>query len=218
MLDKAKLLSKKTFTEADSFGDIFDDENLSYGWSRNPSDLRQYTNLIDKNFELELSLKDSYKKIEAKDLYSHYYIGKFKNKVFSGVRLTFNNPSMEKSLPSEWAGFCYNKTFPELNLSDERYCEVTRFAIEEEYRRTPQHYHEFFRAAQEITFEQNIKYMFLYAEKSRARLYCAVAKDFFKRKDIKVCDFSDWKGYENLAWKKEFNVIAFENKLFQNSN
>ncbi|MDX1949122.1 MAG: GNAT family N-acyltransferase [Rickettsiales bacterium] len=186
-------------------------EDVVYEWSRDPNFLRDYTNLIDKYYENELNLPDAYKKIDPRDMHSNFLIGRVNNEIISGVRITTNNKDAKFSLPNEALGFSYQNLFPELDLQNNRYCEVSRYAMHTDYRKNPLHYITAFQKFYEITKELKVKYLFISSTKARVRLFKSFATNNFKFIETKYLGAVNY--YANAGI--EVYVICFENQEVQ---
>ncbi len=210
MIDKSKFLFGKQKVSNWSFfqnNSNLEDEKIEYLWSRDPFYIKQYARIIDESFDTELNLRDVYKKIKESDFRSYYRLICDGNKVVGGFRMIVDDPLTEYSLPSEKPGFTFKSLFPELDLLNNRYTELSRFAVLPQYRNNMMHYVDAFRSTREQMIELGVKYLFLCGSRSRVRIYNKEAKKHFKLIDTRYLDVSDWDGdYSNL----EFYVCAYE--------
>ena len=211
MIDKTKFLFKKQSLASMPFFQgtaNLEDEKIEYVWSKEPFYIRQYAKIIDESFDEELNLRDVYKKINESDFRSHYRLFMLGKKVIGGFRMVVNDPLTEYSLPSERPEFQFKEAFPELDLLNNRYTELSRFAVLPEFRNNMNHYSDGFKAYKDKMTELGVKYLFLCSSRSRFRVYNRIAVKHFKLVDTKFFDVSDWVGdYKNL----EFYVCAYEN-------
>ena len=211
MKDKTKFLLKKQNEKTFYFQNIsnLEEEKIDYIWSRDPALIKQYTKVVDENYEDELLLKDVYKKISKTDFVSYYrlIVCRNKNKIVGGFRMVSNNPAIETSLPSEREEFTYAGLFPELDLLNNRSCELSRFAIAKEYRANKDYYVDAFTSSKQKMTENNIKYLFLCGSKAMLRSHKREAGKLFKYIDTRNHDVSGWEDFKHL----EFYVSAYEN-------
>lgn len=212
MIRKIKTSNNKQVSESFAYASDFKEQNtegknFEYRWTRDPDDLRDYTKLIDKYYESELKLPDSYKQIDYNDLNSYFLVGYENNKLFGGTKISLNNPLVKNSLPNEKLGFNYSLVFPELHLSENRYCEISRTAIDEKHRVNSLFYTISFDLFKKLMDKNNIKYMFICASKARIRLYKSFASKNFRHLDTREYDVKEWAENSDL----EFYIAAFEN-------
>ncbi len=187
----------------------FQEPKIEYIWSRDPDYIRQYMKVIDRYFDTELNLKDIYKKIDSKDLYSHFYLVLRNNQVIGGARLSISNSFSEYTLPAEkWGIFKYSDVFNDLDLRNNSCAEVGRYAFMPEYRNDPNHYMNAFRDFQIKMTENKTKYLFLCGSRAMLRIHHRVAKNYFKLVDTRHVDVSTWDDFKHL----EFYVSAYENE------
>lgn len=182
-------------------------DEIEYEWSRDPKFLKEYTGLIDEYYENELNLPDAYKKIDPRDFYSHFLRVTHNNKLISGVRVTTNNKEAKFSLPNEMLGFTYQNVFPDLDLQNNKYCEVSRYAMHTDYRKNPNHYMAAFKKFYELTKELKVKYLFISSTKARVRLFKSFASNFFNFVETKYLGAVEYYAKAGI----EVYVICFEN-------
>jgi len=211
MIDKSKFFLKrkgavgKTFFQQSSG---VEEEKIEYLWTKDPFYLKQYANLIDASYEDEVNIKDAYKSINDKDLRSHFYIAKEGEKIIAGVRFTVNDPLHRYTLPAEDIGFSFAKLFPELDLSNNLFAQITKFGVISEHRNNIVHYKNAFSEFKKLSDELNIKYIFIVATNDRLRLYNAVAKRLFIQISIKDAGTPGLKNHDHL----KMYALAYENK------
>jgi hypothetical protein len=200
MIDKTKLLFPKKNHGKSFIQETLSVENLEpvYNWTRSPTLISQYRNLVNEVYYKELSIDDAFTKISYKDIRSHFYIGTKKNIVMGGVRLTVNDPFHRYTLPSEKIGFSFQKLYAELDLSHSSFAEVTKFAVLTEYRNSTTHYKKAFSAFKDLCHQISIKYVFILGTKDRIRLYNAMSKSYFNVYDSRAIDVSEWPDYKHL--------------------
>lgn len=221
MNNKVNLIKKaKTETLALGYGQSSNhnsesDSEIKYIWSRNPQHLREYTKLIDKYYENELNLKDLYKEINPKDFNSYFYIVLKNEEVISGARLTVSDKLSQGSLPNEKLGFPYSHYFPELNLENNRYCEISRYSMDERYRKMEIHYINAFSSFHNLTKELGVKYMFILGTKGRHRLFGHYAKKHFKLIDLREFNLSHFAEYSSINAGKQY-LAVYENEHVKN--
>jgi hypothetical protein len=213
MIDKSKFLFGKglnlpsiSFFQHNS---ALEDEKVEYIWCKDKKHIRQYIKLVNENFDDELNIPGSYKKIDLKDLNSHFFIALKNMIVMGGARFSVNDKFYEYSLPNEKLGLLkYKELFPELDLENNSYGEVTKYVALPEYRNDMSHYLNAFKGFKELSDELRVKYMFICSTKSRARLYNLGARKFFK--------VLEGKNVVNDAWKElshfDVYVSVYENK------
>ena len=215
MIDKRKLLFTGPSSNSQQFNllqgsfDLGKESEVEYIWTADPSLIKQYSRIIDEQFDAELNLRDVYKNINETDFRSYYRLFVSGNKVVGGFRMIVDDPLTEYSLPSERPGFTFKNTFKELDLLNNRYTELSRFAVDPQYRNNMNHYKDGFRAYKEKMTELGVKYLFLCSSRSRFRVYNRFAKDHFKLVDTKHLDVSGWEErYRHL----EFYICAYDNE------
>ncbi len=212
MIRKIKTSNDRQINDSFAYASGFKEKStegkhFEYRWTRDPDDLRSYTRLIDKYYESELRLPDSYKKIDYNDLNSYFLVGYEEDKLFGGTKISLNNPLVRNSLPNEKLGFNYSLVFPELNLRERRYCEISRTAINEKHRGNSLFYTISFDLFKKLMDKNDIRYMFICASKARLRLYKSFASKTFTYLDTREYDVKEWSEDSNL----EFYIAAFEN-------
>ncbi len=214
MIDKRKLLFTGPSSNSQQFNllqgsfDLGKESEVEYIWTADPSQIKQYSRIIDEQFDTELNLNDVYKNISTRDFRSYYRLIISSDKVVGGFRVVINDPLSEFSLPSEKPGFTFKEMFPELDLLNNSYCEVSRFAVLPEYRRNNNHYVDAFTSTKELMTDKGVRYKFICGSRSRLRLYNREDKKHLKILDIRYYDVSGWEDkYKDL----EFYVCAYEN-------
>lgn len=70
---------------------------------------------------------------DEQDRQSHVLVARRGNQVMAGGRLTISSPRKALKLPMEENGFSLTKAFPQLNLQNRKYAEVSRVVIETEF-------------------------------------------------------------------------------------
>jgi hypothetical protein len=214
MIDRSKTLLKNEDLNQNIFFDtqMVDDSKVEYRWERNPSVLKKYINLINERFGEEINLKDSYKRISPNDLESYFYVATTGEKLISGVRVSICPSGTETTLPTEKFGFSYKDFFSNLDLAEKGYCEVTRYAVANEFRNNPKHYIRFFAALAELCKQRRVGYIFLLVSKGRLRLYSPFADKYFTFVDAKPYHVGDWPGYEEFKYVDDFNFAVYKIK------
>ena len=209
MFDKSHFIIKKPIPDSGfvSGSNMLSDNKIQYIWSNNLYYIKQYSSIIDEQFDEELNLQDVYKKISDTDFRSFYRLFMIQEKVIGGFRMVINDPYTEYSLPSEKPGFTFKDTFKKLDLANNKYTELSRFAVDPSYRNNMEHYRDGFHAYKEKMIELGVKYLFLCSSKSRFRIYNRFATKHFNLIAHKDIDVSGWeKRYRHL----EFYVCVYE--------
>lgn len=213
MIDKSNIFSVKPsssfFYKEES---LIPEQKVVYGWQRSFPIIRKYIDLIDKRFEEEINLEDTYKKINDNDFSSYFYTATLGEELISGVRVSISPPRSENLLPTEENNFSYIKNFPKFDLYNNGYCEITRYAVAPNFRNNPKHYIKFFAALKELCIEKDIKYIFLLVSKGRLRLYSPFVEKHFSFVESKPFDVSKWSGYEEFKYVNDFNFVLYEIK------
>lgn len=196
MFDKSHFITKRPVPNSElmSGGNILADDKIEYVWSRDPSHLRQYMKIIDKHFDDELEITDAYKKIDFKDLNSHFYIFLNQDKVVGGTRFSVCDGFYDYSLPNEKLGqFKYKDIFNNLDLEHCSYAEITRYAVLPKYRNDIRHYTISFKKFKEMCIRLKVKYLFICSTESRARLYNLGARKNFNVLEGRHVKTEAWK-------------------------
>lgn len=215
MVDRSKFFKKGIIPPTkDLFieDDLLNGDEVKYFWTKDPVYLTQYTENIDDLIEKETGIIDSYKTIFNSLVNSMFFVGAVGKEFIGGSRVSVSNPYTENSLPSESDDFNYKSLFPNLDLENNRYCEISKFAIKEEHRANFHHYKIFFKELCSLIYNLDIKYLFFYSTPARTRLYKRLVGEYFIEVGSNLCDFSNWEGFEELPDGDKVSVIAYERK------
>ena len=219
MIDKTKFLFRKQ-TPMNLFswqqGAAFSNEKAEYLWSANPFDVKQYMKMIDENYDQELHVPDTYKKIGSSDLRSHFFIAKIDQKVIMGVRLTLNDPFLKYSLPTEKEEFNFRDLFTEVDLVNNRYSELTKYTVLDEYRNDLNHYIQGFNFFKSLLDEHNVKYLIICGSRARHRMYKKFASANFKFISMKKLDMKYWPEYSGISFAEDSYAMLLENTDVKN--
>lgn len=214
MFDKSYFITKRPVPDSDFLngGNMIADENVEYLWSKDPFLVKQYMKMIDKNYDQELNVEDTYKKIGLNDLNSNFFLAKSDTRVIMGVRLTFNDPYQKWSLPTEKNNFNFPDLFFEHKIEKNRYAELTKYSVLEENRNNLNHYINGFKFFKDIMDKNNIKYLIICGSKARHRIYRKFASKQFKYVDMKKLDISLWPEYSSISFAKDSWAMLLENE------
>lgn len=213
MIDKSKILFKKEVNSEfffDSTEMLETDVKIEYSWTRDTKLIKEYTKLIDERFREEINLVDTYKKINNSDFESYFLIGTVAGEVAGGVRVNMCAAGEDIKLPTEKFNFNYKSFFNELDLHSNGYCEMTRYAVRDKYRRDIRHYRIAFQMLRSLCREKHIKYLFLPASASRQKLYRVFASEHFKYLEKKDFDIADLDGQRSALDAKDFCFSVYE--------
>jgi hypothetical protein len=215
MLEKAKIFGKEeTNFPISVFMDMkfnFTESEIEYLWTKDKHLLRQYTKLIDDSFAEEVNFEDSYKKIDPNDLNSYFYLGSHNDRVIAGVRMSVAKPEFNNILPTETQGIDYKKLFPEFDLKNNAYCEVTRYGVHKDYRNLKSHYKNSFKNYKLFMDANDIKYLFIFASSARFRIYNAFGKRYFNIFDIRSVEADQNSKYSKVNFSHDFKVCMYVN-------
>lgn len=222
MVDKSKFFERidKNLFDVEAFSDIdmFDnDENVNYQWTRDKSDIENYTKLIDDSYAEEINFTDSYKRIDVNDINSKFFIGKHQGRVVGGIRLSIHDMILDNLLPTETQGISYKEMFEDFDLEHNNYCELTRYGVDKNYRNSKKHYIECLGQCKEIMADKNIRYLFIPSGQSRLKLYNVIAKKFFKVLGMCKVEVPDHSKYRKIKEIDDFHIGMYEVKENENS-
>lgn len=108
--------------------------DISFLITRDPLVIRQYLDIRHDAYTKYLNLNTDFSKLDQVDAFSYFFVAMKMGECIGGGRMTLTNPSVPNVLPLESNGFYLDEAFPEYNLSECKYCEITRLAVKEEYR------------------------------------------------------------------------------------
>lgn len=148
---------------------------LRYTWEgHTQKQLQQYFEVRQKTYADHLGLKYFSGKLDWEDLNSEILLVLSGEECVGGARLTVHSDEVNPHLPLEEKGFILKELFPDLNLENATYGELSRLALLSEYRDGIQ---------SEILYEHigdkckelNIKYLFSVSPYNQARRVRRVA-------------------------------------------
>ena len=212
MVNKSKILDgDSSVLSKFSMDELFESssESLEYFWTKETRYLNQYTKIIDDIYKEEVNINNAYTAIEADDLRSHFYIATIKDEVIAGARYTINDPFQRYSLPAEAPGFSFASLFPELDLENNRFAQITKLGVVSEHRNNIIHYKNGFKEFKNISTRLGAKYIFVVATLDRIRLYNLVGKKFFKVLDPRKADIEAWDTHSHL----DMYIAVYENDI-----
>ncbi len=213
MIDKTNFLYKKTAVPAFLFQpiDMLDDQKVEYLWTRDRQEIKQYMQMIDQNYGSELDVENAFKNIGASDLRSNFFVARNSKGLIMGVRVTLNDPFLKYSVPTEKSNFSFNDLFPEYDLVNNRYAEVSKFTVLDEYRNDINHYVNGFKFFKDLLDKNNAKYLIICGSRARHRIYKKFASNYFKYVDMRKLDISLWPEYATISFAQDSWAVLYEN-------
>jgi len=214
MIDKSKTFFRKL--DIPGLGLFQHDADLEekqteYLWSRDPFYVKQYMKMVDDNYDNELHVSDTFKKIGSNDFRSHFFLSKIDKKVIMGVRLTLNDPFLKYSLPTEKNNFNFSDLFQDIDFANNKYCEITKFTVLEEHRNDINHYVNGFKFFKQLMDEHKIKYMLICGSRARHRIYKKFAAQHFNFVDMKKLDITLWPEYSTISFAHDSWASLYQN-------
>jgi hypothetical protein len=109
-------------------------KEISYEFTNDPALLHQYYRLREEMFISVWGLNHYSGSEDIYDNGSHILISRRGLQVVGGIRLTISSAAQRQQLPIEGMGIDLQSLFPELDLKNSTYCELSRLAILPEFR------------------------------------------------------------------------------------
>jgi hypothetical protein len=107
---------------------------LTYTWDHTPELLQEYFDVRQYSYAQHLGLRKFSGKLDWQDLNSDILLVIDKNKCVGGLRLTVQCREVTPYLPIEDDDFRLKELFPELDLDNCKYAEISRLALLPAYR------------------------------------------------------------------------------------
>lgn len=198
MINKSQILTTQITDFQYPELSILASQEPKYFWTRNPFYVSQYMSMVHQNFQDELRIDHNYNEMEKEDLYSKVMVGVVSNEVVMGFRITANKSCNGNNLYSSNLSFSYSDVFPELDLLSNDYAELSRFTAKKDFRSTSDYYQSCWPMIKGFCDEQQSKYLFIIASKSRLKLYNRVGRHYFSLYEIRDANHLNIGGLQGL--------------------
>ena len=119
-----------------SFDTTENSKKINYEFTSNPDFLNQYYKIREDCYRDDLGLTCFSGEEDEYDRIGYIAVARIGDKVIGGARLILSHPHSGIRLTLEEENFLMVNFFPELDLEENGYCEITRVAILREYRNT----------------------------------------------------------------------------------